>query len=117
LLTDAGGAVVLVPGLDPCAMERVDMLSRVGDERDVNARARFAVVREDKVCELCAALALPDRRNLKWREDSRIERHAVFTVANADVDVIEDDPRPVPVHAHRQPTLPEKSLTGERMFV
>ena len=56
-------------------MERVDLLARVGDERDVHrpARRRLAV-RDDEVRELRAVLALPDRRNPERLEGGLVER-------------------------------------------
>jgi hypothetical protein len=61
------------------------------------ARRRLAV-RDDEVRELRAALRLPERRDAE--RSRRLRRDARSGVAHPDVDVVDDHPRPVPVHVH-----------------
>ena len=79
-------------------MEGVDLLARLGDEGDVHRTARVRLAaRDDEVGELRAVLSLPDRRDAEWLEGCPVEGDARLRVANADVDMVEDDPCPVPV--------------------
>ena len=100
LLTDAGLAVVAEACFDPGAMERVDLGSAIGDERDVHGAAGFSAgvaLEDDEVRELGAAIAFPERRDRQRLEDRLVEADARRRIGDADLDVVEDDARPVPV--------------------
>src|SRR4029453_216117 len=94
LLAHARGAVVAISGLDSSAVEGVDLLARVGDEREVDRAARLGIIGDHPVRELGPALALPDRRDPERLEDGLVERDTRGGVADPDVDVVEDDARP-----------------------
>ena len=98
-------------------MERLDLLARVGDERDVDRAARMGLaVRDDEIRELRSSFALPERRDAQGRERSLVERDARLCVTDTDVDMVDDDPSSVPVDAHgsnpRAPTC--KVTVGDR---
>lgn len=116
LLPNARRAVVLVPGLDAGSMERIDLLARARDEGDVHRPARRLARHDDEVRQLRAPVAFPERRYAEWLENGLVERDTRLQVAHTDLDVVDDDTCPVPVHAHGS-TLPENSLTGEHVFV
>jgi hypothetical protein len=99
LLADARSAVVPVAALDAGAVEGVHLCARARDEGDVDRAAGFALV-EDEVRELRPPVALPERRDLERRQDRLVERDAGGGVADADLDVVEDDPLPVPLNGH-----------------
>src|SRR5688572_23826214 len=89
-------------------MKCVDLLARASDECDVDRPAGVRLsVGDDEVRELCAILAFPDRRDPERLEGGLVKGNARFRVADTDVDVVDDDTRPVPVahaatlHEHR----------------
>ena len=96
-----GGAVVSVSRLDTGSVERVHLLARVRDERHVDGAARVLVAPDHEVRELRTAVALPERRYRERFEDRLVERDARARVPHDDLHVVEDDPRPIPVHSRR----------------
>jgi hypothetical protein len=82
----------------------------------VDGAACSSVGRDHEVRELRTLVAFPERRYAERIQDGLVERDARAGIAHADLDVVEDDARPVSVHAHVA-KLPQKSLTGERVFV
>jgi hypothetical protein len=101
LLPHSGCAVVEVAGVDARPVEGVDLLARAGDECDVHRSARLAgCLEHDEIRELRAAFCLPERWDCERFEHGFVERDARSRIADADLDVVEDDPRPVPVDGH-----------------
>jgi hypothetical protein len=105
-LADAGRAVIPIAAVDARPVEGIDLIPRVGDERDVNRTPVLLVVGDDEVRELRPVISLPKRRYPERFEDDLVERDAVPGVSYANVDVVEDDPRPIPVERHRVTLAP-----------
>src|SRR5687768_13685443 len=97
LLADTRGPVVPEPGVDARAVERIDLVARTSDEPDMERRRHLRRAGNDEVGELRAALVLPERRDLERREHGLVEPLARLDVTHAELHVVEDDPRPIPV--------------------
>ena len=87
-------------------MEGIDLVARSGHERDVDRPAGFRVRADDEVRVLAAMVALPERRDPEGRKDRPVERAARLGIADTDLHVVEDDPRPVPVDSDGLTYLP-----------
>ena len=87
-------------------MEGVDHLPLTGDERHVGARRRRPVGRQAEVRELRRLAVVDQQRDLERFEHGLIERPARGKVGHAQVRVVDDDLRPIPLHGihARHPT-------------
>ena len=81
-------------------MEGIDLVTGVRDERRVDGAAHVLVPPDDEIRELRTTIALPERRYRERLEDRLVERDARARIPNGDLDVVEDDTRPIPVDTH-----------------
>jgi hypothetical protein len=95
-------------------MEGVDLGARSGNERDVDRPARLRVRTNDEIGVLAAVLGLPERRDVEGLENRPVESAARLGIANADLHVVEDDSRPIPVDGHAATYFPLRSINSIR---
>src|SRR4029079_15686989 len=81
-------------------------------EADVYRRVRFSRGGPDQIRVLAAALVLPQRRDLEHLQDGPVEGLARFRIADRQVDVVEDDPAPVPVRHAAEPIPSSRETAG-----
>ena len=103
LLAHAGRAVVAVARSHAGCVKGIDLGARLRDEAHVDRAAPLVAADDDEVRELRPALALPERRDLERLEDRLVEGDARGGVGHRHLDVVEDDPVPIPVdHGRRR---------------
>jgi hypothetical protein len=89
---------------DFVALPASDQVSTLGNEPNVYRSAWRGVRTDDEIGVLTAVLTLPERGISRAARTRSVEGFARLRVAHADLHVVEDDPRPIPLDGHAPTT-------------
>jgi pimeloyl-ACP methyl ester carboxylesterase len=117
------GAVVAISGhavrskstIDPSAVKGVHLVSRLRVEAQMQVLCGRHAIGDVHVGKASFTLALEQLRNAERSQDCLVEPDALGEVARMEVEVIDDDPGPIPLLSSHQPNLANQFRWGDRM--